>query len=361
MEFLYLRDLASRQAQGIRYVKASDPFLSARPAPAFFYGAMPRTIPEWYFRDDGVQGCGFFEIADARLFGNALVLQQGAALCLPENGVHPGTLETDAARYTARMPWQASPAVERAVLLTGSAHTVYGHWLVDYMPRLFVFEKLGIGLGTLSIVVPTTLKPFAKTWLGLLGIAETQFIPHDPAGGPTDIEQALIPTGLRGNGRACPLLAEAAAFMRARAAPDWAPGRRKLFVSRTRWGNITRVLQNAEEIEALAAGRGYEVVHPETLSIPDQVRLFASAAVVIGEYGSSLHNAIFSPPSTHCVALRGTEGHPGFLQSGLCEVCGQKLGYVFGETWLVDGHQHYRIDPRDFTLTLDYLARWGNG
>jgi capsular polysaccharide biosynthesis protein len=58
--------------------------------------------------------------------------------------------------------------------------------------------------------------------------------------------------------------------------------------------------------------------------------LFASAREIIGEYGSAFHATMFSAPDTPVCGLRGSDYHPGFVQSGIGDVFGQPTGWVFG-------------------------------
>jgi len=73
----------------------------------------------------------------------------------------------------------------------------------------------------------------------------------------------------------------------------------RLYVSR-RFADKRRLL-NEERIETLFARHGFRVIHPESLPVAEQVRLFAAADWVAGPVGSGLYNYAFSPP--HCRRL----------------------------------------------------------
>jgi capsular polysaccharide biosynthesis protein len=81
---------------------------------------------------------------------------------------------------------------------------------------------------------------------------------------------------------------------------------RRIYVSRelshVRTPNY-RILKNEAEVRELAVQRGFESVFPETLSFKDQIRLFDSAAVVVGPSGSGMLNTIFSPRNAVVVDL----------------------------------------------------------
>jgi len=120
---------------------------------------------------------------------------------------------------------------------------------------------------------------------------------------------------------------------------------RRIYVSRSKYGNMSRQFANADAVEALFASHNFTVMHPETMPIPDQIALFENATEIAGEYGSGLHNTIFSHPHTKVMVLRGNQGHPGFLQSGIGEIMDQPTGYVFGST-----QEHANAQITDFAL-----------
>ena len=106
----------------------------------------------------------------------------------------------------------------------------------------------------------------------------------------------------------------------------------------------------------MAGEAGFSIVKPETLSIIDQISMFAGAEQIIGEYGSGLHGSMFSAPGAIVCALRASAVHPGFLQSGICQTADQVIAYVFGETARDDvQQQRFSIDATDFERCLRLL------
>jgi capsular polysaccharide biosynthesis protein len=116
---------------------------------------------------------------------------------------------------------------------------------------------------------------------------------------------------------------------------------------------------NRQAIEKIAADRGYALVRPETLSMVDQINMFSRAESIVGEYGSALHGSLFAPSKTVVCALRATAHHPGFLQSGLCQAMGQKIGYVFGAAGWHDVEQEFSIPEDDFKTALTLVDMCG--
>ncbi len=357
MEYIYLRDAAAGGAAGIAYREVEPLFGQRRPPPDFFFGPVPPEFGEWFFNDRGTPGVGLVTVDNVELSGNLLLVRDGAALCLPENGLHPAVIEP-VIRHRAADPAVMTAIDEEVVVLAGSAYGVFGHWIVDYMPRLHILTACGYDIASCRYLLPRDFPDFALEWMARLGIARDRLIFFDPAAETCVVRRALVPTNLRGNGRASPLMAVAAKRFRDMilGLDDPVAPVRDIYLSRLGWGNKLRQLRNAEAIQAIATGFGYEIVHPQDLGIVELLRMFAGSRHIVGEYGSALHGSIFAGARTTVTALRPTTGHPGFLQSGLCEVLGQTHGYVFGHTEMDGGAMGFTIDPNAFRLALEIAA-----
>jgi capsular polysaccharide biosynthesis protein len=84
--------------------------------------------------------------------------------------------------------------------------------------------------------------------------------------------------------------------------------RSKLEEARPQRGpKLGRVVANARALDDLWRRNGFEVVHPETLSIEEQLHILRQARVLIGVNGSALHASAFTRPGTP-VILVGTPG-----------------------------------------------------
>ena len=253
-------------------------------------------------------------------------------------------------------------------VIYGPGHQTYGHWLVDFLPRLWVLAQTSHDLGALRYVVPPELTAAAKRLLAMSGIARDQLVPYRYWREVLTADRLLLPTGLRTHNRISPHFAEATRFWTARlraasrARPN-APTPARIFVSRAKV-TAARILDNRARIEAIAAERGYAVVHPQTMDLGAQAALFAGASIVVGEYGSALHGSVFSGPGAVAIGLRGTARHPSFVQSGIAAALGQHAGYVLGDTILGqtegDTGQVFSIATEDFERALD-IAECASG
>jgi capsular polysaccharide biosynthesis protein len=136
------------------------------------------------------------------------------------------------------------------------------------------------------------------------------------------------------------------------------PANQRLFLSRGQ-APQNRVIRDRERLEQMAMQAGLSIVHPQHLGLLEQIRLFQSAAMVVGEYGSALHGALFSPPGTIVCALRGSLEHPGFVQSGFGHALHQPTGYVFGRYESADMHIEFVISDAAFSECLELILRTG--
>lgn len=79
------------------------------------------------------------------------------------------------------------------------------------------------------------------------------------------------------------------------------PTASRLFVSRRHV--LHRACRNGDEVERWFRARGFEVVFPEELSLPDQVATFRGAEAVAGFAGSGLFNLAFVPRPTQVFTI----------------------------------------------------------
>jgi capsular polysaccharide biosynthesis protein len=218
----------------------------------------------------------------------------------------------------------------------------------------------GHDLARLHFVMPHDLRDFARPLLALCGLRPDQLVIYDYWRELIHADHLLLPTGLRAENRLAPCFAQATAFWtgRARVAAGAGPSAfgSELYLSRFS-APPTRDLVNRNEIEAMARHCGLAPVRPEMLSIGEQIGLFSGARLIVGEYGSALHNAVFAAPGAAVCALRGTSGHPSFVQSGIATALGQDLGYVFGDTGGQDVQQSFSIAGRYFVQAINILRQ----
>jgi hypothetical protein len=350
---------AAHRPDDIGFLDLAPAERSLAPAPAFIFGPVPGHLSNALFGGLGQCAMGLYTLRNGRLAADGLPLHRDTALwsiALNQPEDHVGTLVAGDAHAPGERPIRHLPG--RAACIFGPGCSIYGHWLVDFLPRLYVLQQAGHDILRLNYILPHQCPGFGLELLRLIGIPAQQLIPYDPACEQIQADELLLPTTLRTGSR---LNRHFAAATRAwtNRLPHLPPqdplARQRLFISRAGVAS-ERILRNRARIEELAVSAGFTTVRPETLNRLEQIRLFRTARQVIGEYGSGLHGTIFGPTDLHCCALRGTSHWLGFIQSGLAHAFGQRMSYVFGEA---DAHaRSYSFDiyEEDFKRALDCLS-----
>ena len=297
-----------------------------------------------FVRDVAVMGAGYV------FHGPALVT----------DGSHLSDVATEwVRRPMPDSPIAAQPARERvienlAVAAVAPGHLIYGHWLVDFVPRFMVAQKaLGAAFATARLVLPHDTPRWALAMLeAFTGAGPGQYEFYERGVERLALRHACIPTYVHNNYAFHPYAAEIFAEMGG-GVPG--AGTRKLCISRVAFEGATHGVQKLFHTRALfedaAAVRGYEVVRPETMAIREQIALFASASHVVGEYGSALHSAVFSPRGLRAGFIRC----PNPIQLRIAALMGQSSAIVVPADDRVGagGVMEYSLTPAEMSALLD--------
>lgn len=328
------------------------------PAPDFFFGEFPAFLARTFFAELDFATVGCYTIRQGRVTSDGIVLHRQTALwtqAFNHPDYHVRMILEPSGWNRGALPVRYMPG--RAAVIHGPGYAVYGHWLVDFLPRLYVLAETGHDLTQIRFVVPADLPGFAREFLQMAGIPAANLLFHDHDREQLLFDELIVPTLLRTASRLHPLFRRASDFWVERAGIPAPPGTasRKIFISR---GGVTsgRVLTNRTALESIASAEGFEIVRPETLPIREQISLFREASHVIGEYGSGMHGTVFGPERQSALVLRGTSIAPGFVQSGLAAAFGHRLGYVFGPSDAQAVDYAFQIEEQDFRLGLACLG-----
>lgn len=214
----------------------------------------------------------------------------------------------------------------------------YGHYLLEALPRLMLLDRVPAGI---EIVTSIPRSKTVEALIDGLGIDQTRVRYYRE---PLFCRRAYLPERLvRLNRFIHPLAREAFSRM-GRLGVSSSPTPERVFISRARIGR--RRLVNEAAIEAIFAGHGFHIVHPELLPIEEQIALFGKAAMIAGLGGSAMHNTVFSPPETKVLLVSSLDW---FVKTDvLISQRDGQLGYVFGRTSdNADdaGDRTWRVDP----------------
>ena len=176
----------------------------------------------------------------------------------------------------------------------------YYHYLMDVIGKLGVLEQ------TPSIPEPerwyasVSGPPFQKQLLELAGIPVDAVVdavdhPHVSA------DVLVVP--------APPAMSEtnppwAVQWLRDRLLPrvDLSGPRQRIYVTRGASANNRTVL-NDDDVTGLLESRGFVLVDPGTMTVAEQIRVFATADIIVATHGAALANLVFASPGATLIEL----------------------------------------------------------
>ncbi len=271
------------------------------------------------------------------------------------SNIHDAYVATLLDKYTAD---KITTLSEPHALIAGPGYNIFGHWLVEHLPKIWLLERAGFDVDRIKYIIPSDAPSFVPNLLALVGISEHMITRNDVANEVLKLETLIVPSIMHDGVRFSPLFRDAANYLmsRIRARFDVSPRQRgrRIFIVRP---NHIRAVSDREKWHTLAKDHGFELVSPELMPLAEQVRLMGETSHLAGEYGSGLHLSVFSPPGLVVTAIRGSGRHPAFLQSGMGDVLGHKTGYLFGTNNTSDLSSGFSINEKDLMACLRVIRR----
>jgi hypothetical protein len=240
---------------------------------------------------------------------------------------------------------------EYLVFYNGNLQNYY-HWMVDALVALYMLRK--VRPGDSRIVLPADLGggsnlPYIES-LKLLGFGDIDL--SFCAAPVVQLEHAawIMSSGDPVEHLPEHILLEFQSFVASNFAPEAA--HRRVYVERER----LRQVENAAEVRDFLERAGFITVRLESLSLLEQVRLFASAEFVVGPHGAGLANLLFTPPSARVIELTpNTEMRPFFW------MISSKLGHEYAmlpcETDIPSFNGKLRVDIKKLATLLALLEK----
>ena len=318
--------------------------------------------------------CLTFPRSNVVLHGQRLIYDLAAhplsGLAEIKDGVNPGQIMTAVwgpGRALIEAPAEIRE-IDAGLMLFGFQSRQYGHWLLEFVPRLLSFNDPACPSGVPICVdaeMPeshrqiitlmderdrpiVTLPPVATRFRELAMAPVPAFFPFDTRP-EFPIYDAIWPQDI---------LAEVRRKILERLAAEEIDLRqtgRRIFLSRR--GFAQRQLVNEAEIIEALRPHGFEVVHPEQLTFAEQVEIYHSAEIIVGSASSALINCIFCQPTARVVALIHDSssfyfrGFTSFVESS-----GARLLFVRGTTEHAEGihpmHANYFVSLSQITRAL---------
>ena len=283
-------------------------------------------------------------------------------------------LDSRVFRSSGREVWRMDPLtagseIDRAFMLTGCHARAFGHWMWEYLPRYVAALIAGV-MPPMPVLIDCGMPPQHREALETLLPAgcEAIEVPLQTLVRVKELWCAPAPIYM-------PLYEQLNekyrwdvfcsppwrfAKIMARMAAAVPPGRqnipgRRLFLARPESNH--RKLVNSSQIEAIARGRGFEIVYPERMPFAKQAEMLAEANAVVGPEGSAMFLAYYMRPGTRLAIL----SHPDIEGLATFTAITEAAGI---DTTVVTGPFHekkadwpqfsdYTIDEGGFSRFLD--------
>lgn len=238
------------------------------------------------------------------VFENVFVAQEGLVLH-PDGCVVDETIQqhSTAAIDTARR-WvlESRPHTVReipgnVVLCRKPGCHVYGHWLVELLPKAWLASQLPQRNTYMIQSAHGRIATIMRDTLASLGIAGDAIVEAGPE--PVWVERLVHIHGLSSHGTYMSPLAVACLQAIAECVQPGPAG--PVFV--TRGPAQERRLVDEARLAACARKAGFRVVEPGAMSFTDQVSTFKGATRIVGVMGSALANLAFVQPGTEACVL----------------------------------------------------------
>jgi capsular polysaccharide biosynthesis protein len=242
--------------------------------------------------------------------------------------------------------------------------TVYGHWLLDTLPMIWhLYDVTQKGIfddwRQMKFLISSRTPNWARNMLRILfDIDDAKIIEFDDNTEVIKVSNSIVPGLMRSSplissemNRFCDFVIERT--FKHRSGDINLP--KEFFISRADFAHdANRTLINWREVQGAAEACGMAIVMPERMSWPDQIAMFAAAKVVVGEYGSGLHNTIFGRPD--CIPVVFTSVKMNWSQSAIAGLRGQRMIYVQPESqeWRGVHGVAYNISPASMQLAVKF-------
>ena len=243
---------------------------------------------------------------------------------------------------------------------------VYGHLLLDILPALWLYKRLRregmLSASNEKILLPIGLPPWAWNIMQFLcDIKQEDCLLYNEPDEVVLPNRLYLPSNLRIDNTFSPLMNTMIEEIVAKCDQIENGGGtsntpKRIFVYRgSRYSFVQRSIVNEDELVDIAKTYNVTPIDPVELAWTDQVRLFAHADLVIGAFGSGMHNTIFSKPSTRSLIL--TNSRMNWIQSGISALRQQRMGYVWpSQEDNEAGGASMVYDPDTFKQALAHLV-----
>jgi capsular polysaccharide biosynthesis protein len=198
----------------------------------------------------------------------------------------------------------------------------YYHWLVDTLPRLYLFASLRLA-EPITLLMPAGLKPYQIASLNCC-LPANMTVEYVKDCDRVWVEKLLMPSYIRARTNLYVPVEHLnyvrSAILRSVDLSTSRNHKSRIYISRA-LASRRRVV-NEDEVVACLSKYGFAVVRTETMTLEEQVDCFRAAEWIVGPHGAGLANILFAenvriieflgdlgPSAWHFQRLASTLGH----------------------------------------------------
>jgi hypothetical protein len=178
----------------------------------------------------------------------------------------------------------------------------FGHFIVENLGRLWAFDHLGHQFETVAFYLRKPSQPIARFVSATLALVIPE-IRIEIVREPTEFDVLAVPGELIEAGYITGHPFND--LMRARLTASHTPiTGKKIFVSRSKLSKADGGILGDDLIDGYMAEQGYEILHPQEMSVKDQFAAYTSARRLVFAEGSALHlYALVANPLQHVFVI----------------------------------------------------------
>lgn len=321
--------------RGYGYIRHSSPELPDESLDLITYDDMK--LKEWYnfvnSRRFEVPSIGCQLLPGAKVHGPGYVLHENK-LIVEGNSLDDVLVDWASQSNATLRSKKEIPVHSMCIAFLGPGHLIYGHWIADFIPRLYAASlALGDYFAAIPVLWPDDTPRWAEDLVDLIFKRQVQKILYSVSSDCMNCSSLLVPTyPLSSDHHFHSCVKELYKPFRAVKSGD-----RRICISRSRiegkTAGATKNFLNRRYFEGAAKTRGFEIIYPEELSFIEQISMYNSASIIIGEYGSAMHSSVFAPNGTVVAAV----GCFNSIQSRIGSLFQHRCGYLIPDTHYDDG------------------------
>jgi hypothetical protein len=315
---------------GPHRLRLGEKMFSAPGSPLFRAASLPDLIVSEHTNRVLLEGAELYALTGYELGGYGLLHNDGRVLT--HDGIQPAgynhMITPD------RMPpnWSSGLfSVDTEIIefdaLVGvglNGHLVWGHFLLEMMTRVHLLAQMSKLGKPVKIAVPADGPKWIREFIGLY-FSEEDMLFYEAGRHRVRARCFILPGMMMHHYYMHPAVNFVVEELLQRLVPSYTgkQGSKRLYLSRSGCKG-SHAIDNEPEVESTLSNLGFDVIHPQELSLRQQLALYSNAECMVSMYSSASHNAIFAPRGARIFCF----GWMNRCQSGIAALRGQPIAYM---------------------------------